>query len=679
MIASAPPLRAAYFNLNNETIYVRRGFDIEWLTREPDRNDRNWLSVQGSKNGDRKVVLKELPFEGMPRRPMFSLKKYGPENFTFVTAFSASEKDLAYGNLWGIFFANIAENWAVYLNDRLLKSEIYVDDRGDIIRYRHLREVLIPVDPRLLKPGRNILAIRIIADPTNIDSGFHRSNPFIIDRLDLLEKARSEQLDLILIFLYLFSGLYHLFFFMKRTDERYNLFYGAFSVMLFVYLLSRTHAIYAVIPDSTVLHRIEYCSLYLLIPLFGAFADLFFLGAMGRLTKTYAAFCGLLAAVTLLPVSNPFAIDILRVWQVSVIVPLLYYLFIRIGKPAKKYFLGTAHEYRNHLLPLRIFKALGKTLTASNAGNMLLGAFIVVACALFDIADSLFWAYDYVVTQYGFFIFTMGITLVLANRFISMHRQLEMTNEATLKEFDLAAQIQRLILPPIPEEMLDWDIALLFRPKYGPSGDFYDFYYSGGTLQGISIFDVSGHGVSSALITMIVKPITFRFFSTMRGESLEKVISSLNERVSSEMTRLDNYISSIIVRFEGNRAEYVNAGHPDLLHRAGGSGAVRIIGDDAENFRGEPLGMNIAHRKSSVVRFTVEKGDLLLLFTDCILESKNARHGRFGLERLTDLFHDAPDGSAREVLDFIIKKFDSFADEEDIRDDLTVIVAKKIS
>jgi len=679
ILLSSIPAAAAVINLDREAIYVRKGFDAAWVNGLPSPGDSSWLVIPGVASGTRKVVLKELPLKGMPQRPFLSLEEYPPENFTFMTSFTVDEKSLEPGSRLGIFFANIGENWAVYLNGRLVRSEIHVNDRGEITDYRHSREVAIPVDPRLLRPGINILAARIIGDPTNIDSGFHRSTPFVIDSMEQIEKQRSEQTTLILVFLYLFFGIYHLFIFIRRRDELFNLFYALFSILLFVYIISRTHAIYEIISDSTILHRIEYSSLYTLIPLIGAFLDLLLTGTYSRLTKICSAFCALLIIITVMPVSNVFAIDILRVWQVSSIIPLFYYLFVRIGGKVYEEWKRIYGRYRSHGLPYRIMKTAERTLTSTTAGNILSGAFILAACSIFDIADSMFWAYDVVLTQYGFFAFTMGITLILANRFLKTHRELEMSNEIAAIEMELAANMQKMLLPPVPAGIEQWDIAMSFVPKYGASGDFYDFYYSGKQLQGIALFDVSGHGVSSALITMMVKPVTFRIFNAMKDESLEKIINLVNDHISHDLSRLDNFVTSILVRMTGNRVEYVNAGHPDLLHRAHATGEVRIINNGENNFRGEPLGLAINHHRPSVISFSVGKNDVLLLFTDCILDARNQRKERYGMDRLMKSLADAPDGSAAEILDFLLARFNLFVRDIELRDDFTVIVAKKTS
>lgn len=673
------PLLADAIDLNRKAIYVRKGFDREWVRDVPAPGDRDWLVIPGISSGSRKVVLKELPLDGIPKRAFFSLKKYPPENFTFLTAFYLKEGDPALNRFLGIYFSNIGENWSVFLNGILMRSEIHVNGKGEITGYRHMREVLIPIDPRMLRAGKNVLAVRIYSDPTNIDSGFHRSTPFIIDTLERLERVRSEQTALILIFLYLFFGIYHLFIFIRRRDELFNLYYALFSILLSVYLLSRTHAIYAIINDSTILHRIEYCSLYALVPLIGAFTDLLLAGTYSRITKIFGAFYAVLIAVTVMPVSNPFAIDVLRVWQITVIIPLLYYPFIRIGYQVYANSKRIYNRYRRRLLPYRIMRTAERTLASTTAGNLLVGTIVLVACAVFDIADSLFWAYDYVLTQYGFFAFTMGITLLLANRFLKTHKELERNNEIATIEMDLAANMQKLLLTPVPVGLDHWDIAMSFQPKYGASGDFYDFYYVRKRLQGIALFDVSGHGISSALITVMVKPVTYRIFNAMQNESLEAIINQVNRHVSSDLSRLDNFVTCILLRINENEIEYVNAGHPDLLARAGRTGAVRTIDAGEKKFRGEPLGLALNHHRPSMIRFAVEKGDILLLYTDCILDARSPHRERFGLPRLMKTLQEAPDGSSREILDFILGKFNAFIKDMELRDDFTVIVAKKTS
>ncbi len=678
MIFAGPALSSA-IEVNREDFFARRGFDVSWTKAVPGRDDHNWLLIPGTSSSLRPVVLKELPLEGIPVRMPFSLRHYPARDFTFVTSFSLSEADLAPGKYLGMLFDNIGENWAVYVNGHLLKSEIHLDAGGGIAAYRHWRDVLVPIDPRYLVEGRNVAAIRIIADPTNLDGGFHRSTPFVIDDLDELERHRSERATLVLIFLYLFFGFYHLFLFAIRPAEKSYLYYGIFSALLFVYLLSRTHSIYDFVADSTLLHRVEYCSLYMLLPAFGAFIDSLLIGRIGRVTKAFSVFYGILIAVTAAPVTNTFALDVLRVWQVSALFPLVYFSIVRIAGPVRDHFLNAYHHDTGLAAPRRFFRALAGALTGSTAGNLVIGTLFMLVCAILDIADSLFWAFNFMVIQYGFFMFTMGITLVLANRFVLMHRQLQRSTDIMQNEIELAGQIQQALLTKTPSPSDAWDIAVSYEPKYGASGDMYDFYQSDGRLRGVALFDVSGHGISSALLTMIVKPITFRTFNAMKDADLDAVLESVNGKISEELEHIHNFISCVLLRFSGNAVQYVNAGHPDLFHLKLRTGRVTVVGSDMRKFRGRPLGVDSGSIDSFEVQFNVRKGDILLLYTDCLIEGKNEHREQYGPERLIRSLETAPEGPAAAVLDHILKEFLAFTEKGSVNDDRTVIVMKRRS
>lgn len=97
----------------------------------------------------------------------------------------------------------------------------------------------------------------------------------------------------------------------------------------------------------------------------------------------------------------------------------------------------------------------------------------------------------------------------------SLQEALEKIEKAQLEteeELELASNIQKSYLPNKIPEFKNWDLAYYFRPMSSVSGDFYDFYHDQKELWGFGLFDVSGHGISSGLITMIAKSIIFRHF-----------------------------------------------------------------------------------------------------------------------------------------------------------------------
>ncbi len=271
-------------------------------------------------------------------------------------------------------------------------------------------------------------------------------------------------------------------------------------------------------------------------------------------------------------------------------------------------------------------------------------------------------------------------TLEKMNRdLLQVNSKLEAFHESAVVDMELASNVQSSIFPGIPKDSSGWDIALTFKPLMGLSGDFYDFYYNGEKLSGLSLFDVSGHGVSSGLITMFAKPMIYRIFRRMNSIQLGAALSRINDMMFDEIGDLDNYITGLILRLNGNRVEYANAGHPDLLYKKQGSDSVKILAIDEESVKGKPLGIFNKGIYYSTVSFDIEKDDILFAYSDCLIESMNSQNEFYGLNRLINSLNSAKGETSHEILDHILKNFYSFIDRDLLNDDLTIIVARKLT
>jgi serine phosphatase RsbU (regulator of sigma subunit) len=243
-------------------------------------------------------------------------------------------------------------------------------------------------------------------------------------------------------------------------------------------------------------------------------------------------------------------------------------------------------------------------------------------------------------------------------------------------EMDLAHDIQSAFFPARPPLTRDWDIAFVSRPCSGISGDFYDFYCSEGTLNGISLFDVSGHGVAPALITILSKPILYRHFKNGSDDPLGGILEATNRDLFEQLEEVNIYITGILLRMKEHEVEYVNAGHPELLHLRAEDGSVAAAGDHTRRHKGNPVGISTSSRYETM-RFQVGTGDLLLLFSDCMIECRNCMGEQYGIERLMRSVAEAPRASARAALDHVLEGFHSFVNGTPLSDDLTMIVAMK--
>jgi serine phosphatase RsbU (regulator of sigma subunit) len=261
-------------------------------------------------------------------------------------------------------------------------------------------------------------------------------------------------------------------------------------------------------------------------------------------------------------------------------------------------------------------------------------------------------------------------------KLIHANNTLRRARNLTDHDMTLASHVQHAFLPETPQELADWDVAVYFRPVSNVSGDCYDFYLRDKHLRGLSIYDVSGHGLSSGLLTMIVKPTTTRYFSQMSKYSLGRILSKVNESIVSEFSVLENYITGAILRFEGDQIEYVNAGHPELVIKRSGESKSRLVQDEDTGVKGQPIGLSRNYPYRSI-SFPSQSGDTLLLYTDCIVEACDNRNRSFGLPRLLEALDNAPDTTANDILDYIMYNFFSNINTEDVEDDLTIMILRK--
>lgn len=222
----------------------------------------------------------------------------------------------------------------------------------------------------------------------------------------------------------------------------------------------------------------------------------------------------------------------------------------------------------------------------------------------------------------------------------------------------------------------NWKTAFVFKPMASVSGDLYDFYFdSEKKFVGAGLFDVSGHGVASGLIGILSKYLAEKIFIQNITKPLNKVIQLFSETLAKEKGSVENYLTGVFLRFKENIVEYVNAGHTDVFYKNVKTGKTEILGDKDGKFRGMFLGMDGLHSDGcSTVKLEVQSGDFIILYTDCLIESRNAEGKEFGLERIKNLIDNCAAQNPKEMLTEILNQFNQFTKGVSLRDDLTIIV-----
>ena len=501
-------------------------------------------------------------------------------------------------------------------------------------------------------------------------------------------------------------GLYHLLIFFKRKEDKENLYYSLLCIFLSIYQLNffitQTPFNIHYILSYFVFQKIILVSLY-----FSCLTAIFFI-------------------ISFLDIKTHKVLKILILLFYSIAIA------ITIGAPEYKY-ISLYSKIVNAIVALPTFliffsltivMAIKKNRTAR---VLLIGLLPFAICIFFDvITHNILQKDDFIyVTGLGFSAFLISIMFVLANDFVSYHnevedlnisldkkvedrtkelqdtkneieiayKELESTNNDLLsahkeleethtvikKDMEMAANLQASFFPKKAPNTDEWETAFIFKPMAEVSGDFYDFFIVDEKLYGTALFDVSGHGIASGLITMIAKSVLIRNFTRYREMMLNQLMQRINRDLIHEIGNVDNYVTGILLRLINDKIEYVNAGHTDLFIKNGQTGEVKIVQSEDKSFRGHFLGIEAMDEAYTLIRFKVKPGDTLFLFTDCLTESINSSGEEYGIDRLLKIFSQlGPDLPAQVQLDAIIKDLYQHIGSEELRDDLTAITLKKV-
>ncbi|MCR4735299.1 MAG: SpoIIE family protein phosphatase [Treponema sp.] len=269
-------------------------------------------------------------------------------------------------------------------------------------------------------------------------------------------------------------------------------------------------------------------------------------------------------------------------------------------------------------------------------------------------------------------------------------RQLSLANEKLEHDMNIAKQdimtaalVQKKLFHPPQKDYSHWDIAVDYKPLAIVSGDFYNFYSMGDDLYGISLFDASGHGVAASLITMLAENIINQAFreANIYGEDLSVTLDRINSNFIMAKGGVENYLTGILLNIREHEdfstISFVDAAHPypEVYHSE--EAYSEEILPDAENPSFGPIGMDLLDVKYSPISLTLKKNDVLLLFSDGLIEAMNENREEFGRKRIKEILCSSDNNSAEEILNKITAALQSHLGNASYNDDITVIVMKR--
>jgi serine phosphatase RsbU (regulator of sigma subunit) len=239
------------------------------------------------------------------------------------------------------------------------------------------------------------------------------------------------------------------------------------------------------------------------------------------------------------------------------------------------------------------------------------------------------------------------------------------------EELALARRIQVALLPDHLPEIAGWDLYGGNIPSRGVSGDYYEVVErSGGNECVFMLADVSGKGMAASLLTVSLQALSTGPIED--GLPPEEICNRLS-RLLYRRTPPEKYATAFLGALETatGRLRYTNAGHnPPLVLRA--AGAPQEL--DAT---GVPIGL-LPQAVYAAGETVLAPGDVLVLYTDGLVEANDPEGNEYGLERLKEVCRCGRGESSAALAKLIAQDLEDFARGVPFADDRTLVVARRL-
>jgi serine phosphatase RsbU (regulator of sigma subunit)/anti-sigma regulatory factor (Ser/Thr protein kinase) len=246
--------------------------------------------------------------------------------------------------------------------------------------------------------------------------------------------------------------------------------------------------------------------------------------------------------------------------------------------------------------------------------------------------------------------------------------------EILQKEMQMAELIQKALIPSRLPVIQGYEIGTIYKAARMVGGDLFDVVRIDDTHFGVAVADVSGKGIPASLVMSMVR--TALRLESRHNLSARDILIKLNDFVAEDIKQ-GMFVTIFLAVIETNtgKINIASAGHNPALHYECRSGEAHLL-----NPGGMPVGIKIDQvdftQSIHEQNLTLDKDDILLIYTDGVTEGRGSNNTPYGSERLVELLKEharlLPEAIARTIEDDIIR----FIGKNDQHDDITMVILK---
>ena len=243
-------------------------------------------------------------------------------------------------------------------------------------------------------------------------------------------------------------------------------------------------------------------------------------------------------------------------------------------------------------------------------------------------------------------------------------------------EIEIARKVQERLFPDGAPRMKHMEIAGACLPARVVSGDYYDFLPLGGEDLGLAVGDISGKGISAALLMASLQAAlhsNVMHLHDAEDAAGERNVAGIVERLNRQIynyTGTNRFATFFYAHYDGNLQTmiYCNAGHNPPLH---------FHGDECRRLSagGTVVGIfpEVAYEQETL---RLADGDLIVAYTDGLTECADVNGEEFGEDRLIQLIRDNRNMPVEDMKKMIIERVLAWKSSEEQADDITLIIAR---
>ncbi len=244
--------------------------------------------------------------------------------------------------------------------------------------------------------------------------------------------------------------------------------------------------------------------------------------------------------------------------------------------------------------------------------------------------------------------------------------------ELARKEIEIASAIQQSLLPRETPRIAGIDLASKYIAANKVGGDYLDYLTDEKGNLYFVVADVSGHNIGSAIIMSSCRSVIR--MSMFQGKKPAEILQLANRVLYPDLDRSESFLSAIVGYLDVSAGEVLlaNAGHnPALVWRAHSREVEWLMSDTF--FIGLESNLDVENK-----RVKLHENDLLLLYTDGLVEATNAQGERYENDRLAQLIEALAELSARNIIERLSDDVKRFMGRNFFDDDISALILKRV-